>query len=215
MSGQVQSILTNKNVQHSKPNPQTKAGQQARRQLFVSAFLANRGDAKAAAISAGANPNTAGTIGRRILNHPEVIAAIDEHCKAVAARSIKWTTEQQMTTLHEIATDPRQPAGSRVAAISLAMDVTGAKSPTKSQSLSVSATIGPDGMPMLDPLQAIAPRLDAWRKLQSMIRPASLLSPAQDDKIGQVPEQVKEQAQEQVDNLGQTEQIDTTARDAS
>jgi len=62
-----------------------KAAAAARRETFISAFLANGHNATQAAITAGYNPKTAHSAGQRLLSHVEVSGRLADRARDVGA----------------------------------------------------------------------------------------------------------------------------------
>jgi signal transduction histidine kinase len=193
-------IIGDKKVLTTRDYPRTKEAQRARRQLFAAAFLGNGGNACAAARTAcGCSAMSARTLGKRLLGHPDVIAILDRAVQAKVKAS-GMTLERKREILAEIAEDIRNPPNARIGAISLDSDIQGDKAPSRSMSASISATVGPDGQITADPLAALAPRLDAWRRILQLRKPTPSEVTGQDK-----PDTAKvDSGITQMDNSGQT-----------
>lgn len=100
-----------KPVAMKKPAARTKAGTSKmsaseRKKAFIESYIANGGNATAAAISAGLSAKTAGSSGQRMLKDVEIKEQIAERAKAVANK-YELTTELAARSIYqELTFDP-------------------------------------------------------------------------------------------------------------
>lgn len=84
----------------------SKAAYQARRALFVEAFIANGGNATEAAKSAGYSHRTAGSQGHDLLKVPEISVAIANRSRSLAKKYEMTTELVARSIVQELTFDP-------------------------------------------------------------------------------------------------------------